>query len=83
MITVCGELTLTGHQVPTKASLSFTSATGQKKRKLEKRRTGQKRKNYNKTPMGEITHSPVTVTGSTDLTYGNYLNLLLIKIRVE
>jgi len=59
----CGGLTWPEHQVPTKATLSFTSSTGQGRKAMTKGsslkiRTGRD-------------HSPITITGKTDSTWGN------------
>ena len=58
----CGGLTLAGCQVPTKATLSLPSSTG------------QGRENKTKGLWVEIRtrrdHSPITVTGKTDSTWG-------------
>ena len=61
----CGGLTLTGCQVPTKATLSLPSSAGQGRENITKGswveiRTGRD-------------HSPITVTGRTDLTWGKLI----------
>jgi len=63
----CGELTLAGHQVPTKAALSLPCSAGQGKEDITKgswvkRRTARD-------------HSAITIMGKTDSMWGNWFNL--------
>ena len=63
LMPTCGVLTLAGSQVPTEATLSLPSSTGQGRESLAKgswveMRTGRD-------------HSPTTVMGKTDSTWGN------------
>jgi len=67
---VCGGLTLAEHQVPTKTALSLPSTAGQGRENIMKGsrveiRTGRD-------------HSPFTVAGKTDSTWGK-INLLPMK----
>jgi len=63
LVCACGEMTLFGSQVPTKAALSFPSSAGQGRENTMKGswvkiRTGRD-------------HSPITATGKTDSTQAN------------
>jgi len=69
-----GAFSLAVHQVPTKAALSLHFSAGQGRKNMTKGlwveiRTGRD-------------HSPITITGKTDLTWGKLIEFITIQIRI-